>query len=477
VQTSARVNRTGSASVLERENLAFNCAFAACIVSGLVLIWSHRFLPISDYPDWVFEGSIVSKLLQGKTLSSYAFKHYPVPNSGVVVLLALLDCVFSPEISGKILLSLCLIVFAVSSTFLLTSLMRNRGNPLLLIPLLFLCNTYFFWGELSYVLALSILFFYCGYLFRRIDRSRSYSWWLISVGLIAIFFFHFLPYAVAVLVSVIFLVGESQTDALLPFALSLAPSLGLTVWYVFERLSQNSAGAGWMYWTLHRLAGRWIAAFSPFPEFLPWINAEAPGMTAAASLNLLVTGFLTLVIPACLVFWISGHSRNRGVLAAGTACLVAAIASGYAVFGLTSPGERFLYPAVWIGLCWLIGERIPGEGSLTSRFLTLVSVVLIAGQIVFLQINVAKASNGLAALYGKLRAAKSQSEFCDIYQSYVRQSWDEQHRRGFDLLLTNHASAPRLPYYLYLERREDVPIFETSILNYSGDSKAFCGSL
>jgi hypothetical protein len=474
VLSGTRVNRSVSASVIDRENLVFNCAFAACIVSGLALIWRHRFLPISDYPDWLFEGEIVSELFQGQSFPSYTFSHYPIPNSGVVVLLGLLDCVFSPEVSGKIVLSLSIILFLFSSTYLLTSLARDRHNPLVLIPLLFVCNTYFFWGEISYVFALSIFFFYCAYLFRRIDRSKPYSWPLISALLIAIFFFHFLPYAAAVLVSLIFLIAESQMDALRSAALSLAPSLGLTIWYVLERLSQTGAGPGWTFWTLHRLAGRWIAAFSPFPEFMPWVAAQSPGMTAAALLNLLVTGLLTLVVPACLLFWTNGHSRNRGVLAAAVGCLVAVIASGYAVSGLTSPGERFLYPAIWIGMCWLIGESLPHKGSFVNRSLTLLSVLLIAGQIVFLQINVAKASNGLAVLYDELRAAKSHAEFCDTYESYIRESWDKPHRRGFDLLLTNHASAPRLPYYLCLERNEDAPIFATSILNYSGDRKAFC---
>ena len=155
-----------SGSVFDRQRILFRSTFAACVVSGLVLIWSHRFLPISDYPDWVFEGSVVAELLHGEAPASYSFKNYPVPNAGAVALIGILDLVFSPEASGRIVLSLSIILLALSSTYLLRSLRPDTESPLLLIPLLFLPGTFFFWGELSYIFGLSLFLFYCGYLFR-----------------------------------------------------------------------------------------------------------------------------------------------------------------------------------------------------------------------------------------------------------------------------------------------------------------------
>jgi hypothetical protein len=95
-----------------------------------------------------------------------------------------------------------------------------------------------------------------------------------------------------------------------------------------------------------------------------------------------------------------------------------------------------------------------------------------------MQINVGAVSNDLAALFAKLQSANSQTEFCATYETYLRQSWDEPHRTGLDVLLTNHASAPRLPYYLYLENNVAAPIFQIGILNYSGngDNEDLCKS-
>ena len=448
----------------------------ACVISALILIWGHRFLPISDYPDWVFEGSIVAELIHGNAPATYSFKQYPVPYSGTVALLGMLDLVFQPEMSGKIVLSLCIVLLALSSTYLLSSLSNDAENPLLLIPLLFLLNTFFFWGELAYLFSLSVFFFYCGYLFRRIYRSEPINWWTIGSASIAMFFFHFLPYATAILVTLTFILAESRTDLLNPFVISVAPSIGLTIWYALNRISMTRIRPVWMFWTPHQFAGRWIAAFSPFPEFLPWLGIQAPWMKAFATLNLVVAIALILVVPLCVLAWLRTHPKYFGVFASAVVCGIAVIASGYEFEGMVSPGERFLYPAVWIGLCWLVGAHIPSRISGFSRALTIGATALLAGQIAFMQINVGSVSNDLAALFSKLRSAGSQTEFCATYETYLQQSWDKPHRTGLDVLLTNHASAPRVPYYLYLERKVEAPIFQIGILDYSGpgDNEDLC---
>jgi hypothetical protein len=125
-------------------------------------------------------------------------------------------------------------------------------------------------------------------------------------------------------------------------------------------------------------------------------------------------------------------------------------------------------------LCWLVAADLPRENSRSSQALAAVLGVLLACQIVFLQINVAKVSNELAMLYSKLQSANSQTELCDIYEAYVRHSFEQPHRTGLDRFLTNHASVPRLPYYIFLEKKVEAPIFPTGILNYNGHAKDLC---
>jgi hypothetical protein len=468
-----RRSRVRSASAppiktIDRQGVVFRATFAACIVSALALIWCHRFLPLSDYPDWIFEGSVVAKLVRGEAPASYTFKHYPVPYSAIVAMLGILDFVFSPEVSGKVVLSLCILLLAVSSTYMLRSVAPRASNPLLLIPLLFLPNTYFFWGELNYDLGLWLLFFYCGYLFRRVYRKEAINWPLVAGVFVALFSCHFLPYAIALLITLMFILTESRLDLLRPYGVCAAPSIGLTIWYAIERAEPTISSPIWMFWTPHQFIGRWLAAFSPYPEFLPWVSIHSPGMKFFALLNLFTAISLTLVVPACVALWLKGRTENRGVLACAIVCGIAAIMCGYEFSGMVSPGERFFYPAVWLGLTWLLGEGLPGKKSILSGSVVVVTVGLVAIQIAFLQIKVGAVSDQLEALYSKLRLAHSQTELCATYETYLRQSWDQPHRTGLNVLLTNHASEPRMPYYIYLERNVEAPIFQIGILNYAG---------
>jgi hypothetical protein len=371
-----------------------------------------------------------------------------------------------------------MILFALSSTYLLNSLRGDTDNPLILVPLLFLLNTFFFWGELFYLFGLSLFFLYSGYLFRRIYRAQPINWWLVGVASIAMFFFHAIPYATAILVTLTLILVESRTELIGPFVISFAPSIGLTIWYALERSSLKQLAPIWRFWSLHQLAGRWLAAFSPFPEFLPWLGIEAPSMKVFAILNLIVAVALTLVVPLCMLSPIRLRTRHPGVLASAIVCGVAVIAAGYEFEGMISPGERFLYPAVWIGFCWLIGTRSFDRVSVLSRVLTVSLIGLLACQILFLQINVAAVSNDLAVLYSRLRSASSHAEMCAVYETYRQQSWDQPHRSGLDVLLTNHASVPRLPYYLHVENKAEAPIFQMGILSYTGpgDNEDLCKS-
>lgn len=329
MHTSSLVSHQVPVSVFDRQRVVFRAASAACIASALALIWGHRFLPLSDYPDWIFEGSITTQLIQGKASASYTFKHYPVPYSAVVVLLGILDFIFSPEVSGKVVLSLCIILLALGSTYLLRSVAQDASNPLLLIPMLFLLNTYFFWGELNYILGLSILFFYCGYLFRRVYRQESINWPLVASALVALFFCHFITYSIALLITMTFILTESRRELLRPFGVCAAPSIGLTIWYAIERANLTTPGPIWMFWTPHQFMGRWLAAFSAYPEFLPWLTIYSRGMKFFALLNLFVAITLTLVLPICAALWVRGRTENRGMLACAIVCAVAVIVSGY----------------------------------------------------------------------------------------------------------------------------------------------------
>ena len=62
---------------------------------------------------------------------------------------------------------------------------------------------------------------------------------LIAAASIAMFFFHFVPYTTAILVTLTLIVVESRPELLSPFAISFAPSIGLSLWYALDALCSS----------------------------------------------------------------------------------------------------------------------------------------------------------------------------------------------------------------------------------------------
>src|SRR5437016_4332685 len=88
------------------------------IAGFLPFIWLYRFPPLQDYPDWMYQGWVFSRLLSADAPKGYAMANFPVPNSTGTVVMGLFGLVLSPEIAGKIFLSVAVVVFAAGSLYL-----------------------------------------------------------------------------------------------------------------------------------------------------------------------------------------------------------------------------------------------------------------------------------------------------------------------------------------------------------------------
>ncbi|MHB9155608.1 MAG: hypothetical protein ACYC5N_07940 [Endomicrobiales bacterium] len=112
-------------------------AYALFTLSALAFIWGYRFLPLQDYPDWLLQGSLFSRLFQGHLPAQYQFIPYPVPNSASTFFLGLFNLGFSPLVSGKIFLTLTVLLFVSGSLYLLNARGNGMKTPLGYVPFLF----------------------------------------------------------------------------------------------------------------------------------------------------------------------------------------------------------------------------------------------------------------------------------------------------------------------------------------------------
>lgn len=103
-------------------------------VGNLLVVWAFRFLPLYDYPIWLYEVRIMRALSGPMFSNTYEIAAAPVPNLGFVGPVSMLSFLFPLEVCGKIVLSLCVAAFpwtvrhcvrAMSGGFIL---MFSRGR-------------------------------------------------------------------------------------------------------------------------------------------------------------------------------------------------------------------------------------------------------------------------------------------------------------------------------------------------------------
>jgi hypothetical protein len=454
-------------------SLAYRAIVAVTILGGLWFIWSNRFLPLQDYPDWLYQGFLFSRFLIGHAPAQYSIRPYPVPDTALTVIIGLLSVVTAPEVAGKIVLSLFLGSFVLSSIYLLKAFNRCERNPLLYLPLILAFNCWFFHGNVAYYFGLSVFFLFCGYVVRRLGNLEAINGIAVYVVFTILFFTHLMSYlAAGIFITVVFLTRLGKV-AFRKLVLPAGLSGILLPWYAFARLGSGELhGALWQQWSnLHGLAGNLIYPFVPFWSFRPFLTPHSAVMQLAGMLN----GLWILTIAALAIgsVWLALFDDDRPdarpVIVTSAVLFLCFFAAGDS-FALGSTGDRFLYPSLWLACCWLGSQSGFARWSVPGRAAKVVGVTLIAVQCLWLNFCVGAVSGRLAGVFQEMRTAqaKSPAQFCRVYGQYFQQSEGRHPLPLEQVLVPNIRSPIRVPYYFYINENVSVPIFPVGMLRFGG---------
>jgi len=429
----------------------------------------------------VYQGFLFKKLLLGNLWSDYALKPYPVPYTVVTVAMGLLDFVVAPQMSAAVILCLTTILFVSGSLFLIRSSQTSRWNPLFYVPLLYTLNAWLFWGEISYETGLGVLFFYLGFVFRRLDTLERLGISPIVGYSCLLFAIHPIPWLVGAIVTAIVAIDPLDLRLATRIMAGYLPSAGLAAWYLIARFSSPAGhnSLRWYPWSTHLIAGRFIDAFALFPGFLPWLG-YAPGAMSLAAVANIVACLVTLAVWIwCAISWLMADAKDtrRPIALAAIVCIAAFLTTGFAIGDWVGPGERFMYPATWLALAWLASRSSPPRYDRNARFAGYVLFSVIIAQAIYVNAVVSRTvGNGLSDAYRDFAAAKSEGELCDRYRKLAQESFGPPHRRGLAPFIPNHPAVVRMPYYLYIDRDVAAPIFQVGLFAYSGpgDNENLC---
>lgn len=154
----------GLRDLLRLETKALTLAFWGAVALFVLSFWICRFPPLIDYPQHLAIGAILRRLVDPASVERQLYDVNLVTyNGGFHLLVACLSFVFSPETSGKIILSSYPPMLGLSGLALCRVAGRPRWYALLLLPITF--SYAVGWGFVNYFISVPL-------------ALLAFTWWL-----------------------------------------------------------------------------------------------------------------------------------------------------------------------------------------------------------------------------------------------------------------------------------------------------------
>lgn len=263
----------------------------------ITLIFAFRYLPLQDYPEWVYHGVAMKHIVLGELLqSAYAVHPYLPPNAASTLLIGAFAVALPAEISGKLFLLIMVITLYTGVIRFMRLTVSGRDNLLAWISLCIVFNNAFWHGNLSYYLGLGVAL-HGGHLLlkRGWADSNAKTALLITCAYLCHFFAWFLVLTIAC-AGLLFIPDRKRLRAML---LGTLPSLLLFLHYTCSRSTDvASTNMGYSFSeTLIQKARMIAGAIHPFQRFR---GIAEPG-TWVTALDYSVVGAFALL--ALLAAW------------------------------------------------------------------------------------------------------------------------------------------------------------------------------
>ena len=168
---------SGVRYLLGLESVGLTAAFWAAVGLVAAAFVTCKYPPMIDYPQHIAMGAVIGRLLGSSPVEApYYDINFFTYNAGVETFVALLSQVMAPDLAGRLILGLHVVLWAVGALLLCKLSGRPRWYAFLAIPLIynFVCG----WGFANFVFATPIVLIVTAGWIRIIDGARK--WWLLA---------------------------------------------------------------------------------------------------------------------------------------------------------------------------------------------------------------------------------------------------------------------------------------------------------
>lgn len=418
-------------------------------ILNVFLIWAFRFLPLYDYPIWLYEVHVMLELSQPWFSMVYEMVSAPVPNVGLVGIVWALSFVVPLEAAGKIFLTLCVVGLPWAFRYCARRIADNVDTPVAYLGFPFAFNIFFFGGQ-AFLFGFTVLLVVIGYIFPKLNALKTRDWAVLSFLFLILYFIH----AIAFVLAVVVFLGALSTSGLkqkhlVAFILSLVPSLICMTWYYVGETSASGTELKWSIWGVAQNVVKspllFIKSFGiPTPLPLTLLN----GLWALA---------LLILVSAAIMRARTSKAFDKRFTFPIIALFLLMFFLPEVLFGVYRPGARFSFPLMFLIL--LSVSRV----QLSTQWRT-VAVTVAAGVLLYNIFHFASVNRQMNELYDDLQTSeKSDMTFC-----VVRLDWPPE-RHICDVAAASIDPLFGGIYYHQLDKKGAGWIFGTALLRLRSD--------
>jgi hypothetical protein len=305
-----------------------------------------------DYPDWVYQGSLLHGVLTGHPVPGYVMKHYPVPFVANTIAIGFFNLFTTWQMAGKLWICFYLILSGFATWMLANALRVTNPLAIVVLPAATFINLEFWWGRCGFEVGMCLVMILIALAIRG---ARPI---VMSLLLLAIFFTHMEALACAFLFLGLWVLETRKWRELWV----TIPALLLSVWYAVARFGEGNADASSVPHSNWRYGSRDFFLFkaNTYLKIFSLANARTPaglsqseqifGRPLLVLLILLSACFAVLCLISVVVAALRLMRTDRRYLALFVLLLVpASIIVPQIALGSTDPGSRLVVMGAAIG--------------------------------------------------------------------------------------------------------------------------------
>lgn len=409
-----------------------------------VYIFSFQYLPLQDFPQWIYHGHVFNQIVfHSNDFGGYfSLHHYIPPNACATVLIGLFEMATTPLIAGKLFLFISLILVYSGSWLVLTSLTGTKHILFAFIALGSCFNLFFYGGFINFLFGLGIALLGISYVLTHRSTGNPY---LLSLIFLLCYLSHFASLLIVLVPVLAVIIYEREMKFAGRILLAMIPVIVLFLhYYLTKEITTFSPGDPAQSNYLQTLWG----SVSHAPAAMMPIHRIKHVLELPVVENIVNYGFAFAAILAVAFFVISVIVKRRWSLLSiiGFLTTITVIFSPAYLGGLFSLGQRFVF-LLWLVMVAYFFLRYPSPK--IHMVETIIASIVAIGSFSILWYG--------TAIFNDM----------DI-PSHTREASTPDPRGGSNPFEHFH-------FYDDIEQNRGVPVFHSALLDYKGaqNSKPF----